>query len=74
MMMMMMMVTRMMINVMMVMIKMMAMMMMMMMMMMIIHGDMPTIQCLLTQANVITIENMISEVAFNEHLSNKQYV
>ena len=54
---------------MMVMIKMMAVV-----MKMIIHGDLPTIQCLLTQANVITIENMISEVAFNEHLSNKQYV
>ena len=54
---------------MMVMIKMMAVM-----MKMIIHGDLPTIQCLLAQANVITIVNMISEVAFNEHLSNRQYV
>ena len=31
------------------------------MMMMIIHGDLPTIQCLLTQANVITIDNMIQK-------------
>ena len=67
--MMMMMMMMMMINVMMVMIKMMAVM-----MKMIIHGDLPTIQCLLAQANVITIVNMISEVAFNEHLSNRQYV
>ena len=54
---------------MMVMIKMMAVM-----MMIIFHGDLPTIQCLLTHANVITIENMISEVAFNKHLSNKHYI